>query len=666
MHLRMLKIVFLSIFFIIFNVRFVKCDNNFEYSNLIQRCAINQSDLTKAFSIIKSKDYRLVNINQVSNQTIKKSLLLLGYANKEMSYKTKNFYDVVFKNISIEKLFEMSHLRKSTINVAGQAGRQQVVNLATFIINNKNIVSYSNKIDILYELNNFQPIPYEETSLIIKDLMYNHLVQKNDFEFITLVYKPIVTDAMLLQQVRHNLYHNRYANAKHISLHIKSKSMVEISNTLIRFYEKYILYKQKNPKIPLEFIGSDEYIDLIILERIGNDSSIKNRYKILSRHNITINPDKWFSYQKYLARELSDSVDIKNRYDMAYAIITNNYNLSGDNYFSQHWLAGYISYLANDYEKSRYHFQECINNARSNTDLARAYYWHGMVMRGVAIYEDDSLESLKTASQYYTTFYGQLAIEELGLDLKKVIKDNIKFNHNIAIESKLSCENEVFLAFYLLNQIKGSYDYQCPYLNAFLLDKDTDFQTKVSAIGVIKKDFDENLYYSLSDRIIREDILLHDIVANNNLIYNLHPLVSAIVKKESNFNPKAVSYKGAMGMMQVMPPTAKELAKKLDIKYDSKKMLQDTQYNLTIGQAYITYLLNRYNNNKILTLAAYNAGPGSVDRWIEKNGDPRKFKNNFQIAEWIEKIPFLQTRHYVFKILNVEIMHEVFNEIVDN
>jgi hypothetical protein len=290
-----------------------------------------------------------------------------------------------------------------------------------------------------------------------------------------------------------------------------------------------------------------------------------------------------------------------------------------------------------------------------------------MVMKGVSIYEDDSLESLKIASQYYTTFYGQLAIEELGLDLKKVIKDNIKFNHNIASESKLSCENEIFLTSYLLSHLQNAYsDYQCPYLNAFLSDKDIDVQTKVSAIGVIKKDFDENLYYNLSDRIIREDILLHDIVANNNLIYNLHPLVSAIVKKESNFNPKAVSYKGAMGMMQVMPMTAKELAKKLDIKYDSKKMLQDTQYNLTIGQAYITYLLNRYNNNKILTLAAYNAGPGSVDKWIDKNGDPRKFKSNFQVAEWIEKIPFLQTRHYVFKILNVEIMHEVFNEIVDN
>lgn len=127
-------------------------------------------------------------------------------------------------------------------------------------------------------------------------------------------------------------------------------------------------------------------------------------------------------------------------------------------------------------------------------------------------------------------------------------------------------------------------------------------------------------------------------------------LPALVIQAESGGDPAAVSPKGARGLMQLMPDTAKEMAAELGVEYSEERLTADPQYNMALGTAYLNKMMGKYNGNPALALAAYNAGPGSVDEWIKKNGDPRTGEISDQ--EFIEKIPFKETREYATKIIS--------------
>jgi len=99
-----------------------------------------------------------------------------------------------------------------------------------------------------------------------------------------------------------------------------------------------------------------------------------------------------------------------------------------------------------------------------------------------------------------------------------------------------------------------------------------------------------------------------------------------------------------------MPKTAKGLAKKLGVKYDAKKLGLDARYNARFGINYLSEMLERYRGSYVLAAAAYNAGPGNVDSWLKIMGDPRGQDLN-NVIDWIESIPFKETRNYVQRVI---------------
>jgi soluble lytic murein transglycosylase len=119
-------------------------------------------------------------------------------------------------------------------------------------------------------------------------------------------------------------------------------------------------------------------------------------------------------------------------------------------------------------------------------------------------------------------------------------------------------------------------------------------------------------------------------------------LIKVVMKKESNLNPEAISNIGAVGLMQVMPKTALEIANKLNIANYSNKNLKEAEINIMLGTYYLKKMLNYYNNNLILALAAYNAGIGNVENWYIKDRE---------IEKKICKIPFKETRRYVRSVI---------------
>ncbi|NBO18831.1 MAG: lytic transglycosylase domain-containing protein [Proteobacteria bacterium] len=126
------------------------------------------------------------------------------------------------------------------------------------------------------------------------------------------------------------------------------------------------------------------------------------------------------------------------------------------------------------------------------------------------------------------------------------------------------------------------------------------------------------------------------------------PLTLAITRQESEFDPRAKSPSGALGMMQLLPGTAKETARKNGLNY-SLSRLYEPEYNMTLGSMYLNRMINSYDGSYVMAIAAYNAGPGNVRKFVQRFGTP---ENKLHTAiNWIETIPFPETRNYVQRVL---------------
>lgn len=136
-------------------------------------------------------------------------------------------------------------------------------------------------------------------------------------------------------------------------------------------------------------------------------------------------------------------------------------------------------------------------------------------------------------------------------------------------------------------------------------------------------------------------------------------LIHAITRQESQFDREAISHAGARGLMQLMPGTAKETSGKINLSYSRDALTTDTDYNVRLGSTYIQRMMSYYNGSYPLAVAAYNAGPGNVNKWLRANGDPRT--SEIGILEWIERIPIYETKNYVQRVLENAVMYDLQN-----
>ncbi|SHO55236.1 transglycosylase SLT domain-containing protein [Vibrio quintilis] len=131
--------------------------------------------------------------------------------------------------------------------------------------------------------------------------------------------------------------------------------------------------------------------------------------------------------------------------------------------------------------------------------------------------------------------------------------------------------------------------------------------------------------------------------------YKIDPVtLISLARQESAMDVQAYSPVGAKGLMQLLPSTARYMAKKYQLNYKNSRDLFNAKKNIELGSQYLTELLERYNGNRILAFAAYNAGPSRVDLWLKRSS------GNLDVYRFIEAIPFRETRGYVQNILMFE------------
>ena len=133
-------------------------------------------------------------------------------------------------------------------------------------------------------------------------------------------------------------------------------------------------------------------------------------------------------------------------------------------------------------------------------------------------------------------------------------------------------------------------------------------------------------------------------IEEKDKFFNIKNLIHAIILQESEFASEAISYSGAMGMMQIMPNTAKMLSRLEKIEFEEDRLSRDSSYNVILGSRYISDLINEFDGSYVYAISSYNAGPTRVRSWIRSNRE-------IEILDWIELIPYRETRNYVKSVL---------------
>jgi soluble lytic murein transglycosylase len=369
-----------------------------------------------------------------------------------------------------------------------------------------------------------------------------------------------------------------------------------------------------------------------------------------------IDPDAIWTERRIIARRLLGSGQTDS-YRSAYAIASKHGLTRGDSAVEAQFLSGWIAlrYLK-DSDTALKHFEKLADLAPTRTEKARAHYWLG---RALAVQGNDSAaeKEFKSAAQYSTIFYGQLAREEVGL---ANVAQNIGSGTASADAMRRVEKDEVVRAFQSLKAAGAK-----PQLNLFLWPLASRFDNvdELNAVASLVHDAGGTpmalrFAKAAGRRGIDIDSWAYPLRGLPNWRQVGKPieksLVFALSRQESEFDTNAGSKAGAQGLMQLMPGTARLVAAQNRLPFAPQRLKSDPVYNVQLGSAHLSDLVAEYNGSYILTLVAYNAGPRRVSEWVAAYGDPRN--GNVDPIDWVESIPFQETRQYVQKVMqNVHI-----------
>ncbi|MBR1267329.1 lytic transglycosylase domain-containing protein [Bradyrhizobium sp. AUGA SZCCT0222] len=354
------------------------------------------------------------------------------------------------------------------------------------------------------------------------------------------------------------------------------------------------------------------------------------------------NLNEWWIERRLLARKMMDVGEHRN----AYLIARDAALPSRDIYKTeQEFTAGWIALrFLKDPAVAAQHFARIGVGSVNPTALARAGYWQGRAAEAAGRAQEARAAYTRAAEQS-TSYYGQLARAKLGLP-------QIELN---GVPRGRGAERlEIVRAVQLLYELQER-ELAIPIFGDMGENGDPD---ALAGLGELTARYTD----------ARGMLLLGKAALNRGLPFDHYAypvngippfksigpeveqsIVYAICRQESAFNQAVVSPAQAYGLMQVTPDAGRYVAKRAGVSFDLNRMKTDPVYNAAMGAAELGGLLEDYRGSYILTFAAYNAGRGSVKKWIERYGDPRDPK--VDAVDWVEQIPFSETRNYVQRIM---------------
>ena len=378
------------------------------------------------------------------------------------------------------------------------------------------------------------------------------------------------------------------------------------------------------------------------------DSSLEILLKIENTKKYLIRPGKWWKERSIISRSLI----YKKKYELAYKIASNHALNSGPEFAEAEWMSGWIALsFLNDPLLAIGHFNNFYNNVGYPISLSRGAYWLARA------YEKLGKKEISTrwyidASKFLTTYYGQLAY------LKIFPNKEFSLNEMLKVDGKYKkkfYEKDLVKIVYLLDELnkdKYTKDILKHLANDNILAGSEvlaaelstnisryDFAIQIAKLASYEKRFHNDFNYP---------IISTPKIINGRKIPE-SAFILSIIRQESEFDLSAHSHAGAKGLMQLMPYTAKLVAKQAKLPYSKSRLTKDPEYNINLGSHYIAGLILEYDGAYPFAIAAYNAGPKRVRYWKKINKNPQKKEINY--VDWIELIKFKETRNYVQRVL---------------
>ncbi|MDK3074051.1 lytic transglycosylase domain-containing protein [Sedimentitalea sp. JM2-8] len=356
-------------------------------------------------------------------------------------------------------------------------------------------------------------------------------------------------------------------------------------------------------------------------------------------------PRQWAGRRANLARQQMRAGDASG----AYKIASRHFLTDGADYADLEWLSGFLALrFLNDPATALRHFQNLDAAVETPISKGRAGYWMGRAHAALGD-ADNAHAAYAMGAEHQTSFYGLLAAERIGRPFDPVLahppelppwKDAPFMSSSVLQAGLLLLEaDQPNLGERFLTHLVESLD---PVQAGQLGDMAVDLGRPHLAVMIAKRAASQGMVLPAA-------------------YYPLHPLAKetlpmapemnlAIARRESEFDPTVISGAGARGLMQVMPATAVAMATEMGIlsNHDTENLTRDWQYNAKLGARYLAGLAGGFNGNVVMMAAGYNAGPGRPLQWMLDYGDPRT--GAVDIVDWIEFIPFSETRNYVMRV----------------
>jgi soluble lytic murein transglycosylase len=369
---------------------------------------------------------------------------------------------------------------------------------------------------------------------------------------------------------------------------------------------------------------------------------------------------KWWREVRVVVRGLLDRGDPRLAYRMAAHLgRPESENYRADQQFTAGWIA--LRYLKDPATAAK-HFAQLEKESDHPITLGRAYYWQGRAAEA-ANQDAAARAAYEKAARFTTAYYGQIARARLGLKdlplarpLEPTAAERAAFNKRDyvrALRLLYATDNRQYTIAFYNDLTERAVEQSSILLLAAVAYEQRDPRGMV-LIG--KAAYERGI---LIDTIAFPVFGIPDIPkdepqADRALIY-------AIARQESQFHQAAASHASAYGLMQVIPPTARAIARRLGLPFDVNKLRGDPTYNARLGANELGHLLQQFNGSYVLAFVGYNAGPGRSREWIAKYGDPRDPK--VDAIDWVERVPFSETRFYIQRVMeNMQVYRVLFGD----
>ncbi|MDR0406960.1 MAG: lytic transglycosylase domain-containing protein [Holosporales bacterium] len=357
----------------------------------------------------------------------------------------------------------------------------------------------------------------------------------------------------------------------------------------------------------------------------------------------------WGNEVQYVARELIR----QKRFQDAYQILARAaFPVKEDDYANAQLLAGWLALQRLKHPKTALqHFTTVEKNTEDYRYQARALYWKARALERLSR-SKEARKTFELCSAYGSTFWGQLARTALGKPIQfsackeehpSKLRENKKVAEMIQAAHLFTLAQEDLLAgsfTFGAGKHTETRDDVAYFLNETVaISPYVGIQAYIAYAGKKLHAPCKSTYPTLP---------IHDILKAQAAVNDI--LTLSIIRTESAFSERVVEPNNlGIGYMQLMPETAKEVATRHAFPDSSHELLLKKEYSMLLGTTFLKELLDHFQGCYLLAIAAYNAGPNAVDRWITNAGDPRT--GAIDMVDWIELIPYKITRLYVQKVL---------------